>query len=119
MSRKHPITIALLLFLTAGLYRPVQAQTAPNKFEIIEATISDIQNAIKAKQLTVTELVNMYLARIKAYNGACVQEPEGILGPVSPIPHAGNINALTTINLRPAARKQWGFDDRNARSMTD
>ena len=24
-----------------------------------------------------------------------------------------------TLNLRPAARKKWGFDDRKARSMTD
>jgi Asp-tRNA(Asn)/Glu-tRNA(Gln) amidotransferase A subunit family amidase len=119
MLRKHPTTIAFLLLLAAALCRPVQAQTAPNKFEIIEATISDIQNAIKAKQITATELVNMYLARIKAYNGTCVEEPQGILGPVSPIPHARNINALTTLNLRPAARKKWGFDDRKARSMTN
>ena len=61
----------------------------------------------------------MYLARIKAYNGTCVNEPEGILGPVSPIAHTGAINALMTLNLRPAARKKWGFDDRKARSMTD
>ena len=61
----------------------------------------------------------MYLARIKAYNGTCVNEPQGILGPVTPIPHAGALNALMTLNLRPAARKKWGFDDRKARSMTD
>jgi len=92
---------------------------APKKFEVVEATISDIQNAIKAKQLTTTELVNLYLARVKAYNGTCVNQPEGILGPVTPIAHAGQINALETLNLRPATRKKWGFDDRKARSMTD
>src|SRR5207237_7473998 len=27
--------------------------------------------------------------------------------------------ALITLNLRPAARAKWGFDDRKARSMTD
>ena len=75
------------------------------KFELIEATIADIHHAIRAKQITATELVNMYLARIKAYNGTCVSEPEGILGPVTPIPHAGSINALMTLNLRPAARR--------------
>jgi hypothetical protein len=58
------------------------------------------------------------LRRIKAYNGTCVNQPMGILGPVT-IPHARQINALSTINLRPAARKAWGFDDRKARSMTD
>ena len=89
------------------------------KFEVVEATIADVQNAIKAKQITSTELVNLYLARIKAYNGTCVNQPEGILGPVTPIAHAGQINALMTLNLRPAMRKQWGFDERKARSMTD
>ena len=31
----------------------------------------------------------------------------------------GQINALSTLNLRPAALKSWGFDERKARSMTD
>jgi hypothetical protein len=96
-----------------------QPARAGRKFQIVEATIADIHKAIKSKQLTATQLVNMYLARIKAYNGTCVNEPQGILGPVSPIPHAGAINALMTLNLRPAVRKKWGFDDRKARSMTD
>src|SRR5581483_2053887 len=57
--------------------------------------------------------------RIKAYNGPGVEEPEGILGPIKTIPHAKGINALITLNLRPATRKAMGFDDRKARSMTD
>jgi Asp-tRNA(Asn)/Glu-tRNA(Gln) amidotransferase A subunit family amidase len=89
------------------------------KFEIVEATIEDIHNAIKSGELTATELVHMYLERIKAYNGVCVGEPEGILGPVSTIPNADQINALSTLNLRPEHREEWGFDDRKARSMTD
>ncbi len=64
-------------------------------------------------------MVKLYLARIKAYNGTCVKQPGGILGVVETIPHAGQLNALSTLNLRPAARKAWGFDDRKARSMTD
>src|SRR5262249_61142224 len=75
--------------------------------------------AMDQKHIAATDLVTMYLARIKAYNGRCVEEPQGILGPVSPIPHAGQINALMTLNLRPAARQKWGFDARKARSMTD
>ena len=35
------------------------------------------------------------------------------------IPRAGQINALSTLNLRPAARERWGFDARKARSLTD
>ncbi|HTE40778.1 MAG TPA: amidase, partial [Steroidobacteraceae bacterium] len=81
--------------------------------------IADIQSAIEAHELTATELVNLYLARIKAYNGTCVHEPQGILGPVTTIANAGQINALSTLNLRPATRKALGFDSRKARSMTD
>jgi Asp-tRNA(Asn)/Glu-tRNA(Gln) amidotransferase A subunit family amidase len=92
---------------------------APAKFEIVEARIADIQGAIKGHQLTTTQLVDAYLARVKAYNGACVKEPNGMLGRIETIPNAGQINALSTLNLRPAARAKWGFDDRKARSMTD
>src|SRR6266700_4185212 len=121
MQSRHLQQIALSLAVTACLGGVAQAQPAraARKFAIVEATIANIHKAIRSKQLTATQLVNMYLARIKAYNGTCVNEPQGILGPVSPIPHAGNINALMTLNLRPAARKAWGFDDRKARSMTD
>ncbi len=48
-----------------------------------------------------------------------MNEPQGILGPVTTIPRAGQINALSTLNLRPAARERWGFDARKARSLTD
>ena len=89
------------------------------KFQLEEATIADIHRAIQTRQITVTDLVHMYLDRIKAYNGVCVNEPEGILGPVSTIPNAGQLNALSTLNLRPDAREAWGFDERKARSMTD
>jgi hypothetical protein len=41
-----------------------------------------------------------------------VNEPQGILGPVTAIARAGQINALSTLNLRPAARERWGFDAR-------
>jgi len=121
MQSRHLQQIALSLAVTASLAGMAQAQPARTgrKFQIVEATIADIHKAIRSKQLTASQLVNLYLARIKAYNGTCVNEPEGILGAVSPIPHAGAINALMTLNLRPAARKKWGFDDRKARSMTD
>jgi Asp-tRNA(Asn)/Glu-tRNA(Gln) amidotransferase A subunit family amidase len=48
-----------------------------------------------------------------------VKQPKGILGPITPIANAGQLNALQTLNLRPAARAKWGFDDRKARSLTD
>jgi amidase len=95
------------------------APQRPAKFHVEEATIADIQTAIRAKQVTTKGLVEVYLKRIKAYNNTCVNEPMGILGPITTIPHARQINALSTLNLRPAARKAWEFDDRKARSLTD
>jgi amidase len=99
--------------VTAGAPQP------PVRFHLQEASISDIQRAIVAHQITSVRLVELYLNRIKTYNNTCVNEPAGILGPITTIPHARQINALSTLNLRPAARKVWGFDERKARSMTD
>jgi Asp-tRNA(Asn)/Glu-tRNA(Gln) amidotransferase A subunit family amidase len=110
---------AMTISVAVGVLGTTHAASAAGKFHLQEATITDIQNAILAKQLTSTELVKLYLNRIKAYNGTCVKQPEGILGTVETIPHAGQINALSTLNLRPATRKALGFDDRKARSMTD
>jgi Asp-tRNA(Asn)/Glu-tRNA(Gln) amidotransferase A subunit family amidase len=109
----------MALSIAAGVTAIVPTAAAAGKFHLQEATITDIQSAILAKQLTSTELVKLYLNRIKAYNGTCVKQPNGILGEIQTIPHAGQINALSTLNLRPATRKSLGFDERKARSMTD
>ena len=107
---------AVLIVLTmAGS----SAQPRPAAFHLHEATVGDIQQALLKKQITTVRLVEAYLGRIKAYNGTCVNEPQGILGPVTTIARAGQINALSTLNLRPAARTRWGFDARKARSLTD
>ena len=110
---------AVLVSLETGWLGVIPEAAAAGKFHLQDATIADIQRAILNKEITSTELVKLYLNRIKAYNGTCVKEPQGILGPIDTIAHAGQINALATLNLRPATRKSWGFDDRKARSMTD
>jgi Asp-tRNA(Asn)/Glu-tRNA(Gln) amidotransferase A subunit family amidase len=97
---------------------PQTAEKRASSFDIQEATIDRIQDAIRKKQITTRDVVEAYLRRIKAYNGTCVKEPQGILGPIATIPHAGQINALSTLNLRPAARAMWGFDPRKARTLT-
>jgi Asp-tRNA(Asn)/Glu-tRNA(Gln) amidotransferase A subunit family amidase len=112
----HAAVLPALLVLSTTVSSPQQA--AP-KFHLQEASIRDIQQAISAHKITSVGLVELYLKRIKAYNNTCVTEPAGILGPITTIPHAKQINALSTLNLRPASRKVWGFDDRKARSMTD
>jgi len=112
--RTGAVVLTLLLVGTAA----GDAQRA-RAFDVHEATIADIQRALQSKRITTVALVEQYLQRIKAYNGTCVNQPQGILGPVTTIPRAGQINALSTLNLRPAARERWGFDARKARSMTD
>jgi amidase len=98
---------------------PLLAASEPAPFQIEEATIEGIQSAILKGDLTSTRVVQLYLSRIKAYDGPCVDQPQGILGPFTPIKHAGQINALITLNLRPASRSAHGFNPRKARSMTD
>jgi amidase len=117
MFKLSQIWLSLVLVLTiatSGL-----AQGTRTRFHLEEATIAGIQSAIRGGQITTVGLVELYLKRIKAYNGTCVNEPKGILGPITTIPNAGQINALSTLNLRPDTRTKWGFDDRKARSLTD
>ena len=117
-SRLGALQAALAIFVLLNTAGIVPAAAA-SKFHLQEATIAQIQQALLSKQITTEQLVHLYLNRIKAYNGTCVKEPQGILGPIETIPHAGQLNALSTLNLRPATRKALGFDDRKARSMTD
>ena len=110
------LAFASFILLTSP---PASAQTA--KFQIEEATIEDIQGAIQRGELTSTRVVQLYLSRIRAYNGTCVNQPDGVLGlgPIAPIKNAYQLNALMTLNLRPPKREELGFDPRKARSMTD
>src|SRR5262245_16691591 len=117
--RLMPVFAALLLLPDVAIDARQSSPPRTSGFEVHEATIDQIQQAIRKKQITTRGVVEAYLRRIKAYNGTCVNEPQGILGPITTKPHAGQINALSTLNLRPAARTMWGFDARKARSLTD
>jgi Asp-tRNA(Asn)/Glu-tRNA(Gln) amidotransferase A subunit family amidase len=117
MLRKLALaSLASFVLLTPAL---VTAETA--SFRIEEATIDDIQSAIMRRELTSTRVVQLYLKRIKAYNGTCVNLPDGVLGqgPITPIKNAHQLNALMTLNLRPATRERLGFDPHKARTMTN
>jgi len=109
----------IIVICIVALTMPSRAAAADSTFAIEEATIDSIQSAILKGELTSTEVVKRYLARIKAYDGPCVSQPEGVLGPFTTIKNAGQINSLITVNLRPAARAQYGFDKRKGRSLTD
>jgi len=116
---RHLASVAVVGILFILMPRSASGQAA--KFQIEEATIENIQAAILRGEVTSTRLVQLYLNRIKAYNGTCVNQPDGILGlgPITPIRNARQLNALMTLNLRPAKREALGFDRRKARSMTD
>jgi Asp-tRNA(Asn)/Glu-tRNA(Gln) amidotransferase A subunit family amidase len=114
---RNPAALVALTMLVVGA--AVGGAQRARAFDVHEATIADIQRALQSKGITTVGIVEQYLQRIKAYNGRCVNEPQGILGPITTIPRAGQINALSTLNLRPAARERWGFDPRKARSLTD
>ena len=115
-SRRTSVLAFSLVVATAATG---STQEPRARFHLEDATIAQIQHAIVFGETSTVGLVELYLRRIKAYNGACVSEPQGMLGPITTIPRAGQLNALSTLNLRPAARRTWGFDDRKARSMTD
>ena len=123
-ARASLVVMLSVAAVLGGCGKPAPETAAEDKappfvFKLEEATITDIHNAILSKQITTVGLVEAYLKRIKAYNGSCVNQPDGLLNTVTTIPNAGQINALSTLNLRPETRKAWGFDDRKARSMTD
>ncbi len=46
------------------------AEPVPNEFKLIEATVPQIQQALGSRLLSSEELVQMYLARIAAYDDA-------------------------------------------------
>jgi amidase len=113
------VSVALALATLFLSHPSCAAQAQTGSFRVEEARIADIQDAILRRRLTSTRVVELYLDRIKAYNGTCVTEPNGILGPITTRKNAGKVNALITLNLRPAHRIARGFDERKARSMTD
>ena len=88
LKNRFPFAATACLFAAALPFVAPSAATAAEKFHVEEATIADIQQAILAKQVTATDVVKLYLARIKAYNGVAVEQPDGILGPIKAIPHA-------------------------------
>jgi Asp-tRNA(Asn)/Glu-tRNA(Gln) amidotransferase A subunit family amidase len=53
-------------------------------FKLIEATIDDIQRAIRRGEITCKALVEAYLARVAAYNGPCTQLVTADGAPIPP-----------------------------------
>ena len=62
------LAVPVALFVVV-LSTPLAARPAPQRFDLVEATIASIQNAIHDHVITAEKLVRMYHARIAAYDG--------------------------------------------------
>jgi amidase len=105
------------------LKRSDQKAAKKPAFRVEEATIAAVHRAFRAEKLTATELVNIYLERIKAYNGVCVRgnidSATGLqLGDITPIPNARQLNAFITLNLKEDKRIALGFPEKLKRTHT-
>ena len=68
---KRPFVRTSILVAVAALVLPTFAHAQDRDgFQLLEATIADIQEAFRSGTLTPEELVRMYLARIAAYDQA-------------------------------------------------
>jgi len=107
--RGHRSTISMrgigtAVLCAAQLALMAKAASAP-RFHLEEATIADVHRAIRAKEMTAEQLVQLYFKRIEAYNGTCVKgevDPATglMLGEITPIESAGQVNAYMTLNIR-------------------
>ena len=103
--RNSPETVALvsIAFMLLSSTRDAGAQSG--RFHLEEATIAGVHRAIRAKQITAAQLVQLYFKRIEVYNGTCVKgdvDPATglMLGDLTPIENAGQLNAYMTLNIR-------------------
>ena len=70
MDRHKQIHILAWVFavLVSASVRDTSAQTPPRSFELMEATVPQLQAALAAGTVTSMDLVTTYLARIEAYD---------------------------------------------------
>src|SRR5262245_43675430 len=65
--------LSLILIAIAAFARPIPAQrpaAPPNQLQLVEASVQDLQLALKSRLITSEQLVQMYLNRIAAYDHA-------------------------------------------------
>jgi hypothetical protein len=66
-------TVAMLSLVFMLLALTPHAGAQSGRFHLEGATIAAVHRAIRAKQITATQLVQLYFKRIEAYNGVCVK----------------------------------------------
>ncbi len=82
--------------LLGCLLAPAFLSAQPGSFQVEEASIKDIQNAIRSGRTSCQRVVQSYIARAKAYNGPCTAL---VTADGAPIPAAtGMVRAGAPIN---------------------
>ena len=108
------LAVSLAVLCAAQLPLMAKAASAP-RFHLEEATIADVQRAIRAKEITAEQIVQLYFKRIEAHNGRCVNgqvDSAGLmLGEITPIENAGQVNAYMTLNIRGKRSKTDSADN--------
>ena len=110
--QRNAIKIQLSLCLATMLARPAFGQTPVDtqwKFHLEEAKIEDVHRAIKLGQITCQGVVQAYINRIRAYDGACVElvNPNDANDPKSFFP---NISQYTGTPLQPGTMRPTASD---------
>ena len=90
------VVLGFSLLLCGGIVGDGRAQAPVRSFEVLEATIPELQAALAAGSVTSRGLVGMYLARIDAYDQR---------GPALKAISAINKGAVTEADLLDAERK--------------
>ena len=70
--KRSGLLVAVVMIVSSIVARPVVADStlAPNSLQLVEATVADLQMALRSRLLTSEELVQKYLDRIAAYDDA-------------------------------------------------
>jgi amidase len=67
---KRSVLATSIALIGSGIACSAWSQTGPNRFELLETTVPQIQTALTTRLLSSEELVKLYLARIAAYDDA-------------------------------------------------
>ena len=80
--------VAVSVALGCAWMTGATAASGQEAFQIEEATIGDIQRAIRQGETTCVQVVEAYVERARAYNGVCTQLVTADGAPVAPSPGA-------------------------------
>ncbi|HEX2583964.1 MAG TPA: amidase family protein, partial [Steroidobacteraceae bacterium] len=72
-ASRFNVKLRSLMFAAFVATSSITGIASAGSFHLEEATIDDIQAAIKSGEMTCKSIVQAYMARVKAYNGSCTQ----------------------------------------------